>query len=265
MVNEKHSRAFDVTDVTAISRALMITADTGAYGTRGATTHVDNGSRRPFSEREANMTPKRAMLWLPKGGTRGLLFVERVGASHLTTNLEREVLRPLGISRGVSIRLYSYIDAEAWGRYIDEAEGYSVKSIWRPTTTEQRVEGNIRDEGELKMALSGGAASGVVQNLRAFLREKFRDGRTQPVEMELNVPPSLRPSNEEDFTRRRIEVQLDGPSGRRTLIMERDEPPAFVYPLGERLAERTLRNIWQEETERLSSHYGEDVLPPWQG
>lgn len=264
--DERAEQAFTVLDVRLPGPYVWLTAEAGAFGNRGATTNVDTGKRRPFTHRDANMTPKRAMFVIPPEESEvGFLFCERVGGSHLRSHLDAAVLKEVSRDTHTTIRLETYVDLPAWDAFVAEAEAYQVKSVWRPTTLEDRLSGgDVRSEGELSMSLTGGAAERAIRSLRSALRAKFSGG-VGAVGVEVATPESLRPADADAFERRRIEVTLDGPAGRRTIVIEREAPPAFIYPLDGERTEEDLYEVWVQEAVRVAEAYGLDVGADWNG
>ncbi|KAA1422506.1 hypothetical protein FE697_015340 [Mumia zhuanghuii] len=267
--DDERSRAFELFSADRLDDgALWVAAESGGYGSQGNTTNVDSGDKRPFSERDATMTPKRAMFWLPPDSDMGLLFCERVSGSHIRYQLERTITRPASKPFKVSVKIAPFADHEAWRRYVDSAEVLTVSAVYRPTTIEDEVAGGrVRKAGELKMTLNGGAARNVFGGFRDYLSRRWGAEEGGPRAVEIGtavptVPDSLRPASADDFDRQRIEAALKGEEGQRTVVIERDQPPAFVYQT-EYLGDADLLGLWQEETRRLEAIYGENVLPGW--
>lgn len=260
--DDRYERAFDVLSVDPAGRRVWLKADAGHYGSDGNTTNVDTGRRRGFGSRDASMTAKRAMLVVPPAAQVGFLFCERRSGSHLRDFIEAFPIRACKAHFGVMITVDQFVDVASWNRFLDESEGYEVKSVWRPRTLEQQVGGdNTENEGQLKMTLTGGAAARVGRRMRDAVRQKLsHDGKAG---IEISAPPEVTPAEPDAFRRERLEVTLDSENERRTVVIERAELPLFVYPLGERLGDQALRDVWTSEAERLGETHGVDVTGQW--
>lgn len=213
--DERYEQAFSILEVEPAGRRVFFGADAGGYGHDGSNTNVDTGSRRPFGDRDASMTTKRAMAVIFRDADAGLLFVERRGGSHLKNHIEDSVVSSCRRHFGVTITVNPYADIDAWRAFLEGAEGYEVRSVWAPRTVEQQVAGSTRSEGELKMTLTGLAASAAYrQGIREPLRRRLAGG-DDAHGVEIRTPTSLRPADENGFVQRRLEVQAGADQDKR--------------------------------------------------
>lgn len=288
MTRDRTEQAFSIDRVTAFGRSVMIWGEAGPYGTAGRTVDIDTGDAADFDERTATMVPLRAMLVIPEDCEDGLLFCERRGQRHLRGALADVAFRTLGRDASVTFRIDTHVDPAAWEQFIKGSTTRKVTYVWRSTRTEDLAP-DRRTIGDLKMVADGNLAERVGRGLFPSLISKAKAKRqtsTSGSEAEgaadghADSPPPLVSANGtqdavtisnpkeltpkgEDFERARIEIAVGDEHSQRTIVIEGDALPAFIYPFEGRPTDHVLREAWVAHAQALLSAIGVTVDEGW--
>ncbi|MBB2915474.1 hypothetical protein FHS43_006795 [Streptosporangium becharense] len=259
--DDRYEQAFDIQDFHRSGRTLKIWGSAGPYGATGNLTNVDSGNRRRYGNRDATMVDLRAMLIIPAGERMGLLFCERRGARHLKNIIERHVLKVIGNRHSVRFDVLPFVDPKAWKKFLDSAQTYEISYVYRSTRLEDLAP-ERRSAGDLRMTVSGGVARRVGKSFRSILsqmaekHEEVEDDHSGVVIQEFPRPAELRPRDEEHFDHERIEMQVGNDGAKRTIVIERERLPQFIYELEKDLADDALWEHFQDHADKILSDLG---------
>jgi hypothetical protein len=257
---DRYEQAYEVTRWDGHTGTLFVDGALGGYGTPGNTVNVDTNARRPYTDRDANMTDLTALLAVAPDAREAVLVCERRGGSHLKNVFEQALLRPIENRHRLTINIDTHVDLEAWRQYLDGAIPNKVTAVWRSQRDED-YQPDSRKLPELKMTAEGGMAERVgLEVLRAARRKATREP------MESIRIRDLTPRDTENYADPRYEIAVTDAAGtQRTVVIEREQLPQWVYPMAARRATRTqLRATFAEHAASiLSSEVGATLPEGW--
>lgn len=226
---DRFEQAYEVTTWHGTGCTLRIEGALGGYGMAGNTVNVDTQHRRPYTDRDANMTDLRAVLVVAPTAHEAVLVCERRGARHLRNVFEQELFRALERRHRVSIKIHAHVDWEAWSGYLDGARAHRVTAVWRSQQQED-YRADSRKLPQLKMTAEGGMAERLGDRVLAQARRKATRQRVEAVRI-----TELTPRDEDRYADPRYEIDLTDAAGiGRKVAIEREELPQWVYVLGGR-------------------------------
>ena len=235
---------------------LALEGIAGPYGVIGKAVNLDSGDERRFNARTANMNPLRAMFMIPEQGYDGLLFCERVGNAILRPFLDKIILREIGRDLGVTINNRSYIDVEAWQRFLDDASVQKITAVYRSTRAEDFGSQRGRSQ-DLKMVVGGPVARRLGNRLTDVITSVTASN--VPVAYNIEDYPELLPQSPH-YAHDHLELQVSDSSEQRTIVIERSELPQFTYVLGSRRPRTPqLHELWQTHGAKILSDLGATI------
>lgn len=257
---DRYEQAYEVNRWDGRLGTLFVDGALGGYGTPGNTVNVDTNARRPYTDRDANMTDLTALVAVAPDAREAVLVCERRGSSHLKNVFEQALLKPIANRHRLTLLIHSHVDLEAWRRYLDGAVPHKVTAVWRSQNRED-YQPDSRKLPELKMTAEGGMAERV--GLDA-LRQARRKASGAPMES-IRIS-DLTPQNQNDYTDPRYEIGVTDASGtQRTVVIEKEQLPQWVYPTGARRPQRSLlRSTFTDHAATiLQSEVGATLPDAW--
>jgi len=253
----RYEQAFRIDDFDRDREFLFVEAVAGPYGVRGSLLHTKTGSEHQYTEDHATVRPLRAMFVLPRQGYTGLLFCERYAGRHLKNSLEKGVLvtalkvQPLPEH---AAKLSTFVDRAAWKAFLGQSSIYRVTSVFRAKQIED-IGDDRRRSSDLKMMVEGPLATRIGRKIIDGLRSRF-DADGEPAAINIDEELSeLQPRNESEYERERLEVQVGDEQDKRTIVVEREQLPQFVYPLGgdgkTRVDSSVLKEAWRSHARSI--------------
>lgn len=251
--DDRAERAHRVERFSMDGRTILIEGKVGPYGSFGTSVDLDTGDERDFSDRTANMLPLRAMVAVPDEGYEALLICERAGASMFRNPIEKSIFRQINSDLSITIKTQAYVDAEAWDRFLDEADIRQVTAVYRSRRLEDIGPQRGRAQ-DLKIVAGGMVARRLGRRLSTLITYLAR--RDTPVTYSLDDYPELRPGDRDNYEQDHLEVQVADGNEQRTIVVRQAELPQFHYPLTGRVPTRTLWDAWKEHARKVLSDLG---------
>lgn len=260
----RYEQALRVDDYDADREFLFVEALAGPYGVGGALLHTKTGSEQRYTADHATVQPLRAMFVTPRQGFAGLLFCERYAGRHLKNSIEKGIV-PSALRQSLpehTVKLSTYVDYEAWKVFLEQSAIYRVTSVFRAKHLEDL--GDDRRRGsDLKMMAEGPLATKIGRKIVDEFRAKFSPealphavniDETERIDIDDELQ-DLQPRNEDEYVRERLEVQVGDEREKRTIVIEREQLPQFVYTLGADNKSRTpttvLKQAWREHARKI--------------
>lgn len=256
---DRYEQAHEITGWWGQGGGLLIEAGAGPFGTPGRAVDVDNGLVTPYSERHALVTDLRAYLAVAPQGHIGALVVERRSARHLKDVVQKAILGPVAVKYGLTVNVDPHVDRKAWEHYIGNAQAYGVTAVWRSKKREDYLP-ETSSYPELKMTATHGMAQRIGNRVMGTLASKARgEPDRAPI-----VIRELTPPDRDDYEPARIEVAVDDDGTRRTVVIEREELPQWVYETDSRRMFRVpMLNLFREEAGRVLTEVGPSLPQDW--
>jgi hypothetical protein len=252
----RYEQAFRIDSFDGDRGYLFVEAVAGPYGVRGALLHTKTGSEQEYTEDHATVRPLRAMFALPRQGFTGLLFCERYAGRHLKNSLEKGVL--VSALRTClpehNVKLSAYVDHSAWAAFLEQSAIYRVTSVFRAKQIEQ-IGDDRRRPADLKIMAEGPLATKIGRKIVDNLRNRFNTvGEPAAINIDEELT-ELKPRNESEYERERLEVQVGDENDKRTIVVEREQMPQFVYQLGadgkKRVETSLLKQVWRDHADKI--------------
>lgn len=264
--NDRYEQAYQFTELAPASRALVLEGKSGAYGSAGSLVDVDAGHSADFTDRQAPMTPLRAMLFREPQARFGVLICERTGSKHLKDAIRAGLFTPIQRHCRVTIDVQPHVDRRAWQHYLDNAQPLSVTTVWRSQRAEDYLPQSSKPS-RVKMTATGAlAARHGTRVLRRAFGMAMEDGNVGPSAY-VNIA-DLTPQSE-GFEPERQELDLRDGDTTRHIVIERGELPQWVYPFGgrARLSQDAMVTAWADHAPTLLSplqtRLGSEPDPHW--
>jgi hypothetical protein len=257
----RFEQAYEVDHWSGRGGTLLLEAGAGPFGSAGRTVNIDTRVRREYGDRDANLTPLRALLAIAPGSHFGLLVCERKGARHLKNIVERAVLGPVGAQYRLTFDVANHVDLAAWERFVDNATPIQVTSVWRSTRREDYLP-EIRTMPELKMTAVGQVAVRAGGDVLRAVRSKVRGEQPGAINVR-----ALTPRDAEGYDQTRYEITVrDADGTQRQVVVEREQLPQWIYELQDRTVPReAMRQLFATHAGGLLvSDYGATLEQGWE-
>jgi len=232
---------------------LLIEGEAGTYGADGSMVQVQTGAGRPFGVNEASMIPLRACLMTFPAERYGLLISERRGARTFRYEIERSLLKPAAQQGGVTIAIEAHMDPKAWGQFLKDADVASVKAVYRSTRLEDYLP-TVSTQPKLTLSAEGPLASRLGKSFLRGVIDRV-SGKTAP---DAILVGDLTPRDVDNYERERVTIKAENGGLKRTITVEADGVPQWVYETGKRLSLAAAQDSWLAQAEELIRPYRAD-------
>lgn len=256
----RFEQAYEVKSWSGRGGLLMLQVGAGPYGTEGDAVHVETRHRASYSDKHALLVDLWAALAVAPDAMYAVLVCERRGARHLKNVIESTFLAPVGRRFGLTFHVDAHVDLPAWQRFLTSAQAYSVTAVWRSSRLED-YQPDTKKMPELKFTATGGVAARQFDRVVGALRDKV--GGRKPGALNLR---DLSPRDSEGYQQQRIEVVVGDATTRRTVVIEREELPQWVYETqGARPSSLAAHAavLGEHARELLVSDYGASLTDQW--